>query len=57
MLAVIDVTLAGVISSVLASCFVLLTVPVAYSYVQHFSTLLENEVDFCKVRGSLSFSQ
>lgn len=41
--------------SVVAAFVCVLAVPLIYNYVQHVQTLLQNEVDYCKVSTSFLF--
>lgn len=37
--------------SIAAAFVCILAVPLIYNYVQHVQSLLQNEVDYCKVRN------
>ena len=39
----------GVAMSTFAAFFCVLSVPIIYNYLQHVQSLLENEVEYCKV--------
>ncbi|RCN52574.1 hypothetical protein ANCCAN_01273 [Ancylostoma caninum] len=47
-----SLAVAGVAMSVVAAFVCVLAVPLIYNYVQHVQTLLQNEVDYCKVSAS-----
>ncbi len=40
----------GVAFSTVATLICVVSVPMVYNYLQHVQTVLQNEVDFCKVR-------